>query len=247
MLVSIIIPYFNDPANIHRSIDFALKQSYLKTEIIIVNDENSRNSDKILNVLSQKSKKIKIIKTYVNRGVSFARNLGIKNSKGNLIAFLDSDDVWKKHKLRIQIKAIKNKNLDICYTNYLASDLNKNVIYKVKSPKKINYEDLIKACPICCSSVVAKSNILKKYKFSNLKTKEDYELWLRISKKNYTFGGIDRYLTEYTLRSNTLSSKYLNKISNAFKIYYIYNNYSLFHSMIYTCRLYFNAFIKKYF
>jgi teichuronic acid biosynthesis glycosyltransferase TuaG len=247
MLVSIIVPYFKDPTNIHRSINSALKQSHWKTEIIIINDENTPNSDRILNALSKKSKKIKIIKTRVNTGVAFARNLGIKNSKGNLIAFLDSDDVWKKHKLKIQIKAIKKNKLDICYTNYLASDLNKNVIYKVKSPKKINYEGFLKACPICCSSVIIKSNILQKYKFSNLKTKEDYELWLRISKKNYIFGGIDRYLTEYTLRSNTLSSKYLNKISDAFKIYYTYNNYSLFYSLIYTCRLYFNAFIKKYF
>ena len=247
MLVSIIVPYFNDPANIQYCINSALKQSYDRIEIIIVDDENSISSKKILNKLKKKSKKIKIFNTKKNRGVAFARNLGIKKSKGKLIAFLDSDDFWEKHKIKLQVKEFKYKKIDVSYTNYVARNLNKNIVYKVRTPKKMNYNYLLRECPICCSSVVIKRNILKKYNFSPLETKEDYELWLRLARNNYIFGGINSYLTAYRIRDNSLSSKQFNKIYNAFKIYYKYNKKNFIKSVIFTFRLYFNAFLKKYF
>ena len=100
MLVSIIIPYFNDPNNIDSCIQSVLAQSYSKLEIIIIDDENSSNSKKILKNISKIDKKIKVISTKKNKGVSFARNLGIRKSNGKFIAFLDSDDLWKKIKLK---------------------------------------------------------------------------------------------------------------------------------------------------
>ena len=111
----------------------------------------------------------------------------------------------------------------------------------------MNYNYLLRECPICCSSVVIKRNILKKYNFSPLETKEDYELWLRLAKNKYIFGGINSYLTAYRIRDNSLSSKQFNKIYNAFKIYYKYNKKNFIKSVIFTFRLYFNAFLKKYF
>lgn len=246
MLVSVIIPYFNDRENIGRCVYSVLKQNYPKIEIIIIDDENSFISKKILNKFLKKNKKIRIFNTKKNRGVSFARNIGIEKSKGEFIAFLDSDDAWKKNKIKFQIDEIKKRKLDVCYTNYLALDSKKNIIYKVKPSKKLFYSDLLRECRICCSSVIIKRKILKKYKFLNLKTKEDYELWLRIAKNNYSFGGINNYLTFYRLRSNSLSSNHFNKIYNAFKIYYFFNNFNLINSFIFTVRLYFNAFIKKY-
>ena len=117
MLVSIIIPYFNDPNNIELCIRSALAQSYSKLEILIIDDENSKNSKKILEKISKFNKKIKIFSTKKNRGVSFARNLGIKKSKGKFIAFLDSDDLWKKNKIENQIIEIKKRKLDVCYSN----------------------------------------------------------------------------------------------------------------------------------
>ena len=108
------------------------------------------------------------------------------------------------------------------------------------------YNDLLKGCPICCSSIIIKSSILKKNQFSKLKTKEDYELWLRLSKKKFKFGGVNSYLTFYKLRKNSLSSKHINKLINAFKIYNNFNNYGIIFSLFFTIRLYFNAFTKKF-
>ena len=245
MLISIIIPYYKDKENIFDAVNSALKQSYKNLEIIIIDDENSVISKKILLSIKKKSKKIKVLQTRKNKGVSFARNFGISHASGNLIAFLDSDDIWKRDKLTMQVDYMNKNKIDLCYTNYYAF-ADKKIIYKVKIKKSLNYNQLLNECPISCSSVLLKKNILDKNKFKDLKTKEDYELWLRIAKKKYRFGGINKFLTGYRVRNNSLSSNHLNKLANAFKIYNKYNNFSIIRSILYVIKLYSNAFMKRY-
>ncbi len=244
MLVSVIIPYFKDEKNISKSISSVLNQSYKNIEIIIIDDENSKNSKKILNKL--KHKKIKILYTKKNLGVAKARNLGIKRSKGKFIAFLDSDDSWKKNKIYYQLKIMKKYNVDFCFTAYEAVRGSK-IIYSVSAPRRINYKSLLYSNPICCSSTLVKSKLLKKNLFKNLRTKEDYELWLRLARKNFIFFGINKILTFYQVRKNSLSSNHLNKIKNAFLIYSKFNNFNYMESLLNLLILYLNAFKKKFF
>ena len=72
------------------------------------------------------------------------RNIGIKNSKGRYVSFLDSDDYWSKDKLKIQIKEIKKQNVDVLFTSFKAVNEKKNLIYKVISPEEIFLNTLIK-------------------------------------------------------------------------------------------------------
>tara|TARA_Y100000768_G_scaffold386658_1_gene375600 strand:- start:288 stop:1031 length:744 start_codon:yes stop_codon:yes gene_type:complete len=246
MLVSIIVPYFNDPEYINQSINSALNQTYKKIEIIIIDDENSKNSKETLNKIKKKSKKIKIYNTKKNRGVAFARNLGIYKSKGKFVAFLDSDDLWENNKLFEQISMFKKKNIDICFTGYSGIKDNKQIIYKVRPPQFINFENLLKECPISCSTILLKKKVLRDTKFKNLKTKEDYLLWLELAKKNFKFFGVNKYLTLYRVRKYSLSSLHLNKLLSAFKIYSYYLNYDYLRTLLFVIRLYINAFRKKY-
>ena len=246
MLVSVIIPYFNDEKNIKNAIKSVLQQTYKKIEIEIIDDENSPKSEKILINLKKKFKKIKITSTLRRAGVSVARNKGIKEAKGDFIAFLDSDDQWKKNKIMEQLIVMKKYKFDVCYTNYVAVNDNNKILYKVNVPKTISYKDLLSACTISCSSILIKRKILKKFKFKNLRTKEDYLLWLDLSKKGFKFIGINKFLSIYRVRSNTLSSLHFNKIYSAFRIYSHYLNYNLLSSIFFVVRLYFNAYKKKY-
>ena len=125
MLVSIVIPYFKDKKNIFSSVSSALQQTYKNIEIIIIDNENSLISKKILENISKKSKKIKILNNKILNFAGFGRNLGISYSKGDLIAFLDSDDLWSKEKLKLQVKELINKKIDILFTNYKAIDVKK--------------------------------------------------------------------------------------------------------------------------
>mgnify|MGYP001318433433 CR=1 FL=1 len=245
MLVSVIIPYFNDELNIKKSVSSVLDQTYKKIEILIIDDENTIHSNNVLKKYKN-IKKIKILKNNSNYGVALARNKGIKNSKGELVAFLDSDDYWKKNKIEEQVLVFKKHNIDVCYTNYYGFKNNNKILYKVRPPNRMNFKKFLYECPISCSSVVLKKKLLINHKFKNLKTKEDYLLWLDLSKANYKFYGINKFLSFYRIRKNSLSSLHLNKFISAFKIYSNHMKFNFFFSLILVSRLYINAFFKKY-
>ena len=244
-LVTVIIPYFNDEKNIRKAINSVINQTYKKIEIILIDDENSDKSKKIFKNIKLVNKKIRIFKTKKNKGVALSRNIGIKKAKGKFIAFLDSDDLWKKNKIREQLRIIRKKKLDVCYTNYKAVKDNK-IIYEVSSPKLLKFKNLLEECPICCSSTIVKSKILKNNNFKNLITKEDYLLWLLLSKKKFKFGGVNKFLTFYQIKSNSLSSLQINKLLSAFLIYNKYLKLNVILSIYFVLRLYINAFKKKF-
>ena len=246
MQVSVIIPYYNDEENIEYAIKSVFDQTHKKIEVIIIDDENSPFSKKIISKLKKKYRFLKTISTFKNSGVSKARNKGIKIANGTFIAFLDSDDYWKKKKIEEQLKIIKKYKADVCYTNYLVVDKNNILLNKIKSPKKIFYNDLLSKCPLACSSILLKKSLLKNIKFQNLTTKEDYLLWLQLSKNDYKFIGVEKFLTVHRNRSGSLSSLHFNKIYSAFMIYSYYLNYNFMVAFLFVIRLYFNAFKKKY-
>lgn len=247
MLVSIIIPYFKDKKNIFSSVSSALHQTYKNIEIIIIDNENSLASKKILEKISKKSKKIKIFgNKKLGNYAGMGRNLGVSYSKGKLIAFLDSDDFWLKDKLKLQVKELKDKKVDILFTNFKAINEKNKELYKVKSPSLITFKDLIKSCPVCLSSVLIKKKCFKKNKFKKLKTKEDYELWLNFLKSGYKIRTLNYFCTFYKVRASTLSSLHFNKIINAYHIYYSSLKFSFHYSIYCVIRLYFKAFLKKY-
>ena len=245
MSVSIIMPYFKSEFFLEKTIKSIKNQNYRKWELIIIDDENTKKSREFLSKFKAKNK----IRVYQNKkriGAGLSRNIGIKKSKKKLIAFLDSDDLWKRDKLRYQIKEMKKRDLDFCFTAYECLNEKGKKLYSVKAEKNLNYSKLLAACNIACSSVVLKKKIFQKVQFNNFETKEDYSLWIKISKQQYKIGGVNRILTSYLSRSSSLSSKHFNKIWNAFIIYKKENKFSIFFSFYCVLRLYFNAFKKKF-
>lgn len=99
-LVSVIIPTYNRAKYITEAIDSVLKQTYKNIDIIIVDDGSTDDTKKILKPYMHKIRYF----YQENKGVGAARNKGVKESKGKYLAFLDSDDVWKREKLDVQLK-----------------------------------------------------------------------------------------------------------------------------------------------
>lgn len=104
-LVSVVIPTYNRADLISFTIDSVLKQTYESFEIIVVDDGSTDNT---LEILSTFGDSIKVF-TQNNEGVSSARNKAIKNSSGDWIAFLDSDDLWYPQKLQCQFEKLKSE------------------------------------------------------------------------------------------------------------------------------------------
>jgi len=244
MLVSIIVPYYKNQFYIKKTVSSILKQSYPKFEIIIVNDEPGKLSRDILSSLKKKDKRIKIIHNFKNIGAGRSRNRGIKYAKGTYIAFIDSDDLWKKNKLKTQINIMKKFDYNISHTAYYIIDENDKKLALRKS-KNLNLKNLKNSCDVGLSTVIVKKKILKKDRlFSNFQTKEDYFLWLKIAQHGEIFHYIKHTLSYWRKTRNSLSSSIVQKLLDSYKLYYHFEN-NFIVSIYRTIILSFNFLIKK--
>lgn len=244
MIVSIIIPYYKKKNYINKTISSVLRQSYQKFEIIIVNDEPGKSSKDILTKIKKRDKRIKIVNNKKNIGAGASRNKGIKIARGNYIAFIDSDDLWKKNKLKTQINIMKKYDYNISHTSYYIIDKNnkKSVIRKSKS---LNFKNLKQSCDIGLSTVVMKREILKKDKlFANFTTKEDYYLWLKIANTGEIFHYINLPLSCWRKTPNSLSSSIIQKLIDSYKVYFHFEK-NFFISIYRIIILSFNFIIKN--
>ena len=230
MLVSIIIPYYKKKDYIKKTINSILKQTYKKFEIIIINDEPGELSKNILSFLKKKDSRIKIINNKKNIGAGKSRNKGINIAKGKYIAFIDSDDLWKKNKLLKQIEFMRRKNIEISHTSYeiIDDDL---AIRGTRQAKVMNYKKLIKSCDIGLSTVIIKKSLIKNLRFPNLKTKEDYVLWLEIAKKGKTIHALNTKLTQWRKSKNSLSSSVVRKLTDGYYVYRHHLKFSVIKSL----------------
>ena len=241
--VSIIIPYYKNIKWISKTLNSVYKQTFKNFEVIIVYDNQDKYELNLLKKLIKNKKKINLILNKKNLGAGKSRNKGAKIAKGKYIAFLDSDDVWKKNKLKQQLNFMKKNKLDISHTTYsIINDKNKILSYREAS-KKSSYSNLLNSCDIGLSTVIIKKKLFLKYKFSSNKTKEDYSLWLKLSRKNSIYG-LDKEFSSWRKLDNSLSSSTLQKFFDAFDIYYRQEKFNFITSITRVIILSFN-FLKK--
>ena len=245
-LVSIIIPYYKKKSFFKKTINSVLNQTYKNFEVILIYDDNNRSELLFVKKVLKKVKNKKIITNKKNVGVGISRNHGIQRSKGKFISFLDADDIWDKNKLKKQIKFMKTNNLNFSYSNYSIIDDKGVLLKKIKSPEAIKFKNLLFSCDIALSSVIVNSSLLKSEKFPNLKTKEDYLLWLKLSKKNIKMLGIGENLMFWRKTSNSLSSSIGQKLKDAFLVYNKYLKFNFLISLILIFCLSINSIIKRY-
>ena len=244
-LVSIIIPFYKKKEYIFKTVNSILNQSYTYYEIIIVYDDENLSDFDYLKKIFKSINKIKMIKNLQTIGAGHSRNKGMDNANGKFIAFIDADDIWKKDKLKNQINFMKKKNLKFTHTPYEIIDKNDKVLGERISRNFEKVDDLIKSCDIGLSTVIIKKEIIdNQTKFPNLKTKEDFVLWLKILQKNISINYFNETLSSWRKLDNSLSSSVIQKLIDAFKVYNYYMKFNFIKSFYYTICLSIN-YLKK--
>jgi glycosyltransferase involved in cell wall biosynthesis len=194
-LISVIIPTFNRARLLKKAIESVLNQSYQNFELIIIDDGSTDDTDKIVSEYSGRAAYIK----QNNKGPAAARNLGIEISRGDFIAFLDSDDSWDKEKLAVQISEMKkNKDYFVSHTQEIWYK-NGRLLNQKKKHRKFHGYIFDKCLPMCVvgmSTAMVRKEFFEKEGFfdESFPCCEDYDFWLRASVK-HPFLLIDTPLT----------------------------------------------------
>ncbi len=179
--ISVIIPTHDRLEFLQKAVESVMDQTFSDFELLIIDDGST---DGTFEKFSGSNYPIKY--HYQPRmGVSTARNRGIQLSSGNLIAFLDSDDLWKPEKLFVQKEFFdKNPDILICQTEEIWIRNGKRVNPKNKHTKPTGYifNESLKLCVVSPSSVMMRRELLEITGTfdEKLPSCEDYDLWLRI-------------------------------------------------------------------
>ena len=204
------MPTYNSEKYISDTINSILIQTYSNWELLITDDNSADNTICIIKNFMKNDRRIYLYNFKQNRGAGLARNNSIQKAKGSLIAFCDSDDKWKSHKLEKQIQFMLKNNLSFTYSSYDVIDENNNKLKTIISPEKLDFRKMLKNNYIGSLTAIYDNEKLGKIYMSKMRKRQDWVLWLNILKKIKTTHGILEPLAIYRQRDNSISQ---NKFS----------------------------------
>jgi glycosyltransferase involved in cell wall biosynthesis len=210
--VSVIIPTWNRADTLKRAVVSVLNQTYPVTEILVCDDGSTDNSKQV--ILELNDARIKWCGGARAGMPSVPRNRGIAASKGEWLAFLDSDDEWLPHKIEKQIHAAGKLNTDAVCSNafHVTSTGVSKQLFSGYDKEIITFSDLLKSNYVICSTSIIKRSLISVVKgfpeAKEMNSIEDYALWLRVATQT-DFAFVNEPLASYfdiasqtTIRSN---------------------------------------------
>lgn len=207
-IVSVVMPVFNRARTVKRSILSVLNQTYDDFEFLIIDDCSTDDTLSIIHTITDS--RVRIFSTKENSGANVARNIGISQSRGKYIAFIDSDDCWRQDKLEYQLEYMQNNNLEVSFTAYKIMDeatiVPSNYLDYAQNYEKVA-EDLRLYNMIGTPTlIVARHVLLEVGNFDEeMPRLQDYELVMRIVQK-YKIGCYPGVLTDYNTYGERISS-----------------------------------------
>lgn len=245
-LVDIILPVYNSEDFILKTIGSILNQKFKNWRLMIVDDDSSDNSYDVIknNYYSFiKKKKIFLYQNSRNRGQAYSRNFLLKKTNAKYIAFIDSDDMWKKNKLSQQINFMQKNKYDFTFTDYRVLSKNKKINI-IKAPNFIDYNIFVRNTCIATSTIILTRKAVGKLTFPNVRLCEDYLFKCNLLKKFSAFN-LSKANTYYRIRKNSLQSYRFRVLCAVWKINKHFNSMKLFQNLLSLFFISLNS-LKKY-
>lgn len=217
-LVSVVIPAYRCAGTIGRAVESALRQD-AELEILVIDDASGEDLAQALRRF-EKDPRVRLIKNKENIGAAKSRNRGVQMARGVYTAFLDADDYWADGKLRKQLAALEKTGCVLCCTARELMRPDGTLTGRViPAPEKITYRRLLRHNCINCSSVLARTDVLRRFPMEHEEAHEDYLTWLRILKEYGCACAVNEPLLKYSLSASGKSGSKLKSARMTFLTY----------------------------
>lgn len=220
--VSVITPAYNAERFIKETIQSVLDQTYSDWEMIIVDDRSNDGTVEHIKEMQAIDARIKLVELEENSGSAVARNTAIDHAKGRYIAFLDSDDSWMPEKLERQLRFMRDKDIAFSFTAYVRTlEDGTKTNYISRTPATVDWDALMKRCVIGCLTVMLDREKTGGVKMVDIRTRQDYALWLELTRRGFKAHGLGDVLAKYRVVDDSISS---NKWKAAKRNWYVFRN-----------------------
>ena len=219
--ISIVMPVFNAAAWLKQTVASVQEQTHEDWELIAVDDCSSDGSFSMLQEMAEKDGRIRPVRLAENIGAARTRNEGIRLAQGRYLAFLDSDDLWKKTKLEKELAFLKERQAAFAFTAYEFGDENGIGNGKiVRVPQTLSYKEALSRTIIFTTTVMFDlEKIDRSLIFMPDVKSEDTATWWRILRAGYTAYGLNENLAVYRRPKNSLSSNKLEAVRRIWNLY----------------------------
>lgn len=219
-LVSIITPTFNSETFISETIASVRNQTYQNWEMIIVDDGSTDRTVEIIEAISERDKRIKLIRCQENKGAGVARNQGLEMARGRYISFLDADDSWKDTKLKKQVQFLQKNKLAFTFSFYELIDEEGNSLNTIiTAPDPLTFNQLKFCNYVGNLTGIYDTEFFGKIPVSKIKKRQDWILWLKILEEIKTAHPVTESLAYYRIRKKSLSSSKINLLKYNYLVY----------------------------
>jgi len=245
--ISIITPTFNSESFIKFTYQSILNQTYKNWEWLVTDDNSSDNTCFILAGIAQEDSRVIFTTQTKNSGAAVTRNISLSLATGELVAFVDSDDLWMPNKLEKQVKFM-SKGIDFSFTAYElinSKGISLNRIIDETKGISVNYNDMLrKKATIGCSTVIIRRSSFSSLSMPLIRTGQDYAFWLKLLKSGKKAYLLPDVLTRYRILPNSISRNKVKKAQRQWQIYRKIEKIALIPSIINFCFYAWRATIK---
>ena len=216
-IVSIIMPAYNSAGTLVDAVSSVLEQTYENIELLISDDASTDDTPEICQTLASRDRRVRVISNPSNLGALKTRLKAVKEAKGEWIAFLDSDDLWRPDKLLKQLALRDDTGCDLVYTDSSFIDENGRPFeWIMHVPERIQYRQLLRQNIISNSSVLVKKDLFLRFapdSEDKHDMHEDFACWLGMLRAGINARGIDEPLITYRLSKSSMSGNKLKAYS----------------------------------
>ena len=245
--VSIITPAYKCKSTIRETYESIKQQTFSNWEWIIIEDNSPDDSFEFIQNMVKGDSRVVVLRTEKNSGAAVARNVGINYAKGRFIAFLDSDDLWLKDKLKLQLKFMKDSNYALTYTNYYVMD-NKGKYKELRLKKdKATYKSLLRRNVMGCLTVMYDTQQTGKILMPlDCEKREDYGAWLDATRNGTVAYRLDAFLAVYRVGSISVSSNKFKMVKYQYRVFRNHEKFGVFKSIWFLLVMSFNKIFNIY-